>query len=423
MTTSFGESAPASPTDHGGPPGHRRAASRPTAFWLVAFAFAATMFGTTVPSPLYPGYEARFGFGPLMVTVVYAVYAAGVLGALLLVGRASDSLGRKRILLPGLAIAALSSVLFVTAVAVHGGGIGLLVLARVASGVSAGMFTGTATAALADLAAPGRGSRAALIAALSNLVGTGAGPLLGGIFTRWVVLPLQAVYLLHLGLVALAAVAVAITPETVPVARNRRLRLQRLSVPAEARAAFVPAAAAGFAGFAVSGLFVAVTPAFLAVLGHHDPALTGFVVAALFTAAATGTLFSAAVPRRVALLTGTGLLIVALAVLAAALEAASLPLLIAAAAVAGASQGLGFRAALDSVTAATPSRQRGAVSSSFFAVCYVGGISLPVLGVGIAARYVGLVHAGQVFAGIVAVLAAGALLSLTRRAAGRPQAG
>jgi hypothetical protein len=60
-----------------------RRVSRPVAFWLVAFAFAVTMFATTLPSPLYPAYEARFRFGSLMVTVIYAVFASGVLGALL----------------------------------------------------------------------------------------------------------------------------------------------------------------------------------------------------------------------------------------------------------------------------------------------------------------------------------------------------
>lgn len=395
------------------------AAPRPVAFWLLAYAFVAVMFGTTVPSPLYPGYEARFGFGQLTVTGIYAVYAAGVLGALMLVGRASDTWGRKRVLLPGLAVAGLSSLLFVVAGAMHAGGTELLVAARLISGVSAGVFTGTATAALSDLGGPGRGSRVALIAALANLVGTGLGPLLGGIFTRWIVLPLQAVFLLHLVLLVLAVVAVMAIPETVPRTGGRRSRRPRFGVPAEVRPVFVRAAAAGFAGFAVSGLFVAVTPAFLGTLGHHSPVLTGIVIAGLFAAAATSTVLSAATPRRTALLIGTGLLLIALAVLGTALAVRSLPLLVAAACIAGASQGTAFRAALGSVLAASSPDRRGAVSSTFYAVCYVGGISLPVLGLGIAAHFFGLVRTGETFAGIIAAVTAGALYGLIRHPDGR----
>jgi hypothetical protein len=53
------------------------------------------------------------------------------------------------------------------------------------------------------------------------------------------------------------------------------------------------------------------------------------------------------------------------------------------------------------------------VTSSLFVVTYVA-ISLPVVGVGLLADATDLVRAGTVFAGIVAVLAAGAALSLLR---------
>ncbi|MCW2534835.1 MAG: hypothetical protein JWQ26_534, partial [Modestobacter sp.] len=123
---------------------HRRPVlPRPLAFWLVAVAFAVTMFGTTLPTPLYVLYQEQRGFAEQMITVIFAVYAAGVLAALLLFGRASDQLGRRRMLLVGLACAALSAVAFLL-----DQGLTLLIVGRVLSGLSAGIFTGTATAAL-----------------------------------------------------------------------------------------------------------------------------------------------------------------------------------------------------------------------------------------------------------------------------------
>ncbi|MCW2495728.1 MFS transporter [Jatrophihabitans sp.] len=381
------------------------------AFWFTAFAFTATMIGTTLPTPLYPAYEERFDFGPLTVTVVFAMYAVGVLAALLLVGRASDTVGRRPVLLAGLAVSALSSVVFLVVGGVHSDGVGLLLLGRLLSGLSAGIFTGTATATLADFARPGGQLRASLIAAVANIGGLGLGPLIGGLLARFVAAPLRTSFAVHLGLIVLATAAILAIPEPVEVVRPRRLRVQRLQVPAQARAVLVQAGTAGFAGFAVLGLFTAVCPAVLALLGHHNPALTGLVVFSVFAASAAGQLASARVPTETALLAGTGTLVVGIAGVGSSIAASSLPLLVAGGIVSGLGQGLSFRAALGSVTGASPEHQRGGVASTFFAICYVG-ISLPVVGVGIGTRAYGLAHTGEVFAVIIALLSLAALTSL-----------
>ena len=60
----------------------RQVTSRRTAFRIVAAAFAVTMLGTTLPTPLYPLYQRAMGFSMLTTTVVFAAYAVGVLAAL-----------------------------------------------------------------------------------------------------------------------------------------------------------------------------------------------------------------------------------------------------------------------------------------------------------------------------------------------------
>jgi MFS family permease len=76
-------------------------------FWVVAFAFLAVMALGTVPSPLDGLYRARDHFSLFMVTVAFAVYAIGVIGALLLGGHLSDLYGRRRLLLPSIGVATL----------------------------------------------------------------------------------------------------------------------------------------------------------------------------------------------------------------------------------------------------------------------------------------------------------------------------
>ena len=92
------------------------ALSRKAGFVAVAYAFGVTMLSTTLPTPLYPLYRGAFGFSELTVTLVYAAYAVGVLAALVAFGNVSDAVGRRRVLLPGLAAALLSAVVFLTAV-------------------------------------------------------------------------------------------------------------------------------------------------------------------------------------------------------------------------------------------------------------------------------------------------------------------
>lgn len=384
------------------------------AFWLTAYVFVAVMIGTTLPTPLYPGYEARFGFGPFTVTVVFAAYAVGVLAALIGFGHASDQVGRKPLLIAALVLSALSSTGFVVVSALDSGGLPLLLVSRVLSGLSAGAVTGTATAMLADLAGPDRALRASLVSAVANIGGLGLGPITAGLLARHVALPLRTSFLVHLGLLAVAALALRTVPDPVrDRAPLRTVRPQRLAVPAPSRAVLVQAGTAGFAGFAVLGLFTSVSPAVLGLLGHRNPALTGLVVFLVFAASASGQLLSARLPSRTALLTGTAVLVVGLGLVGVAVGQRSLALLVTSGVIAGAGQGLSFRAALAAVTASSPPAERGTVASSFFAVCYVG-ISLPVLGIGAGTHQWGLVHTAEVFAAVMAVLAAVALVSLAR---------
>src|SRR5258708_40292461 len=127
-----------------------------------------------VPAPLYVLYAARDHFGPLMITVIFAAYAVGVIASLFLAGHLSDWLGRRRMAVVAVAVNVASGVIFLLWPAVPG-----LLIARVVSGISVGMLTATATAFLSELDAAGRGGmprrRAAVIATAPHLAGTGAG--------------------------------------------------------------------------------------------------------------------------------------------------------------------------------------------------------------------------------------------------------
>ncbi|MFD4739267.1 MFS transporter [Streptomyces virginiae] len=378
--------------------------------------FAVCMAGTTLPTPLYGLYQEKFGFSELMVTVVYAVYAFGVIGVLLLAGNASDTVGRRPVLLAGLAFSAASAVCFLCAT-----GMGWLYAGRLLSGLSAGLFTGAATAYVMELAPKGGTSRATFVATAANMGGLGCGPLLAGVLAQYAAWPLYLPFVVHLALVAVSAAVLARLPETV---RDRRplstVRPQRPGLPPQVRSVFAPAAIASFVGFALFGVFTSVSPAFLAEsLDVHNHAVTGLIVALAFFASTAGQLAVGRIGVGRSLPLGCAGLLAGLALLAGALWWDLLALVVASAVVGGVGQGLAFRGALSAVAAASPPDRRAAVISMLFVVAYTG-ISLPVIGVGLLVGPIGLEGAGLVFIACMAVLVVAAAGYLLRRPARAP---
>jgi MFS family permease len=377
---------------------HRPIAQR-VAFPLLAYAFAAIMVGTTLPTPMYALYSQRMHFSVLTITVIFASYALGVLFALLAFGRWSDAIGRRPILLAGIAFALASAIVFLVA-----GNVGQLLAGRLLSGLSAGIFTGTATAAVIEAAPESWRTRAAAVATIANIGGLGIGPLLAGLLVSYAPHPLQLPFIVHIVLVLVAAAGVLIVPETSSATGG--IGFQRLSVPAQVRSVFVTAATAGFAGFAVLGLFTAVAPSFLSgVIGIGNHAVAGLIVFTLFVSSAVAQLLAVRIDARRAVAVGSGVLVAGTAIIAASLHFSSLAGLIVGAVVAGAGQGISFSRGLAALAERTPPDRRAEVSSTYFVVAYVA-ISLPVIGVGLAAQAWGLRTAGIVFALAVSVLAA-----------------
>ncbi|WP_205649892.1 MFS transporter [Afifella aestuarii] len=385
-------------------------------YFGAVFAFAVTMVGTTMPTPLYPLYRGLFGFSELTITVIFAVYALGVMAALIITGRWSDQFGRRPLLFAGLAASALSDLVFWNA-----GGLGMILFGRVLSGISAGIFTGTATVALIELA-PERIKRwGTFFATSANMGGLGLGPMFAGGLAEYLPAPLVLPYALHFLLALLACLCVWRAPETVTRPDKVRLKLQRLAVPREVRAAFVPAGIAAFAGFMVCGFFTAVAPAFLGEeLGYDNHLVIGFVSGILFIASTVGQLLQSNFPSGRRLPIGCAILLTGVVVIAVGLGSEMLSAIIAGVLIAGFGHGVAFRAGLGAVADASPPDERASVVSTFFIVAYVA-ISFPVIGIGLAGASLGLKTASLAFSAIAAVLCCLALVLLLRGGGARPQ--
>ncbi len=377
-------------------------------FWLVAFAFCVTMAFSAVPAPLYVLYEARDGFGPLMVTVVFAAYAVGVVASLFLAGHLSDWTGRRRMAALAVAVNVASGLAFLCWPTVPG-----LLIGRVVSGISIGMLTATATAYLSELdrggpagARPGPPRRRAEITATAaNLGGLGLGPLAAGLLAQYAGHPLVLPYLAFEALMLAGLAGLALVPETVQrPAQRPRYRPQRVSVPADQRPLFYAAGGAAAATFALFGLFTSLAPGFIAgTLHDHSHALAGAAAFAVFGAAAAAQIVVTRVPLRRQLAGGLAVLVAGLALITAAVWLGSLALLLAGGAAAGGGAGAAFKGSVTTVLRIAPPATRGEALAGLFLAAYVG-LTVPVVALGLATQLLSARYAVLGFAALLAAI-------------------
>jgi MFS family permease len=356
--------------------------------WAVAFAFLAVTAFATAPSALYGFYAQREQLAPITLTVVYAVYAVGVVASLLLAGHVSDAYGRRTVLIPGLLIAGVASVVFLAWTSLAG-----LLVARLLTGVALGAIVATATAYIADLdlgpdGAPSR--RSGIVATIANVGGLALGPVMAGALAQYVPGGLTLTFVLLLAALIVAVVLVSRSPEgREPVQPRPRYRPQRLRAPSQARGQFLAATTGAFLTFAVGGLLAGLAGTFLAGPFHHPSAvLTGLVIFLNFGA---GVLVQATTTRWPAhRLIAAGLVptLIGLIVLVASAwtAPASLTLFLVGSAITGVGGGAIIRGSLSVVISTASASDRAGALATYFTAAYVG-VSLPVLGAGVALQY------------------------------------
>jgi Na+/melibiose symporter-like transporter len=370
-------------------------------FLSVGFAYLTVMALSAAPSPLYPIYQHVDGFSTFTITLVYAAFAIGVLTSLFLAGHLSDWHGRRRLLVPAVALAAVSSAIFLIWPQLPA-----LFAARFINGLATGVVTATATVWLAELHLDAR--RAQLTASSINIGGLGLGPLVAGFLAQWVGHPLRVPYAILLGLLLVALALIALTPETRERPNPRpAYRPQRASVPAAARSAYFGAAGAAFLAFAVLGMFSALAGTLLAgTLGHSSRALAGGMIAIVFGSGVAFTLATTSWAPRRHLGTGMAAVLLGLALIVLAAWAPSLTLFIAGGALVGAGAGAMFKGSLGTVIAVAEPDSRAEAVAGLFLAGYIG-LSIPVIALGVAlqelsAKVALLGFASLAAAGIVA---------------------
>jgi MFS family permease len=358
--------------------------SRRAGFWAVALAFFTAAAFSTAPSSLYGLYEQQEHLSSITITVVYAVYALGTVGSLLLVGHVSDWYGRRPVLLPAIAMAVAAAAVILVWRSLAG-----LLVARVLTGVSIGAVVATATAYITDLDSGPTGAptrRSEIVGTIANIGGLASGPLIAGVLARYEPHSLTLPFEVFLVALVLALLTVTVAPETLRPADPRpRYRPRHLAIPTQGRSQFTAAIAGVFLSFAVFGLFAGLAGTFLAGPFHHmSPALCGLTIFLCFGAGVVVQTTTTNWPphRLIAVGIAPALTGVCVFVASAWTSPPSLALFLAGGIISGAGGGAIFRGSLALVIATSGADDRAGALATFFTAGYAG-LSVPVLGVGI----------------------------------------
>ena len=147
----------------------------PAGFWTLWSTVCLDLIGFGIVVPILGQYAARFGASGFAVGMLFAVYSLAQLVGAPLLGRLSDHIGRKPVIVIALLGTAVGS--FVTGAA---GALWVLFVGRIIDGASGGSLS-VAQAAVADIAPPDQRPR--LLGMLGAAFGVGfvLGPAIGGL--------------------------------------------------------------------------------------------------------------------------------------------------------------------------------------------------------------------------------------------------
>ncbi|MGW1026804.1 MFS transporter [Streptomyces sp. NPDC002577] len=383
-------------------------------FHGIGYILIILLVGANMPSPLYGAYREEFGFSPVTQTLIFAVYAAALVPALLVFGPLSDAIGRRPVLATALLFGALGATLMACADSTP-----WLFAGRIAHGLSVGTCSAAGAAALVEHEPDGDHSKAGTAATATTAVGAALGPLGAGALAQYLPHGFVLPYLVYLCTLVPGLVAVVVLPASGRYRRGTRpkVRIALPRVPHTVRTAFGVGVSTSAVSWAVVGLFQAVVPSWITELLGADNLLVGASAAALIMICSAATQLSVRrMSHHLGQRLGLLLLIVGMLSLLVVNQLQSLPLLFMVTAVTGVGHGLAFSGGMQQINGALVTEApevRGTVLAAFYTITYAG-LGLPIIAVGLLVTLQGMAAAVVEFS-LAAAVACAVIMIANRR--------
>lgn len=370
------------------------------------YAATSTLFlaASSAPTPLYPLYQHAFNFSPVLITIIFAVYAFSLLAALLVVGSLSDHLGRRPVIFASILLNMVATALFLMAE-----GPDWLIAARIVQGFATGTAVSSVGAALVDLD-PIRGS---ITNSLAPLAGMAIGALGTSLLIQFAPAPTVLVYIVTLVLLALQAVLLWLVPETTTRRAGLLASLKpQIAVPQQVRRTLLALTPINVAVWALAGFYLSLVPSVVrATTGSVAPLVGGSVVAALTISGAAAVFLlrkkSAATIMRFGIPSMTfGILTVV-----AGMHTAQVSILAVGTLVAGAGFGATFLGTVRSIMPLAKPDERAGLLSAYYIQSYLA-FSVPAILAGFLSKALGFAAAADIYVAAILVLVGWGVLAL-----------
>jgi MFS family permease len=377
------------------------------AFYLEASLIVSFLAGSSAPTPLYGVYQSAWGFSPIVITIVFGVYALAVLASLLTFGSLSDHVGRRPVLLVASVLQAITMLVFASA-----DGLGALIAARVLQGLATGAAVSAIGAGMLDIDRV----KGTVANSVGPMLGTGAGGILSGLLVQYLPAPTQLVYLVLFAVFVVQAAAVTRMPETAALTPGALASLKpHFRLPRTVREPLVAATPAIVAAWALAGFYASLGPTLVRqMLGSSSRLIGGL---ALFVLAASGSavvLLLRKHPPLTLLATGSALLLTGVGLTLVAVGQSSAGLFFLGTSISGMGFGAGFQGAIRTVMARVEASERAGVLSVLYVISYAS-MGLPAVLAGFRVVHAGgVLHAAHEYGLVVMLLSALALLGCLR---------
>jgi MFS family permease len=340
----------------------------------LSVALFSVALGTNVSTPLLLIYQDRLDLSAWTVTALFAVYPIGLVPTLMWAGPASDVLGRRKVMVPGIAASGVASALFLAG----SESLAVLFVARLMLGAVSGVVFVVASAWMQEVEPTEDPLWPSRLTSMILYSGFGGGPVIAGILGQWAPWPLHLSYLVHIAVVVIGLLVALRVPETVHV-EHRPFR-PSLGVPAATRRVFltvvVPTALCvfGFASMSL-GLFpVLLRPVMASVAVFVTGVVAGITAVAIFSAQRMVARLGAVRAAPWAFACGAAGCLLGVIAFATDMWALTFP----GAALLGAASGLALVSGLRFVDVLTTPSARGAMTGSFYAAAYAA-MTMPVI--------------------------------------------
>jgi Major Facilitator Superfamily len=355
-----------------------RTLGQKASFWVAAAVVVHTLWTSAAPAMTYPLYASEWHLSPVVTTAIFAVYPLFVVTVLILFGDMSDYIGRRSTMLLGLAASMTGVLLFAVAPNVY-----WIFIGRAFMGIGVGLSASPSAAALVEFSTTGQSKRAGYITTAAQSLGLALATLVGGALIEYAPFPTRLNFWLLFAVIAVVFTATWFLPRHLATQASGPWHPKIPQVPPSLHRIFATSTVAITIGYALGAIMMSLGAQIAHdLIGSNNHLVNGAAMSLLAITSGIAAVSGKRLAPSTSMLTGGLASIAGMGLLDLSTYQHSLPIFLAAVAIAGVGYSLSFLGGLNLINANAPVHHRGGTISAVLVIAYfLQGVVALLLGV------------------------------------------